>query len=101
MVVNPMKAFSPHEGLVSLRHSFDSVWKTLRVKPQTLETDRGAHFTALANVTSSGKHEGENTIRILNGKNEYARVYSCCWGKYYNCYGTRIGMYCKALDQIS
>ena len=26
---------------------------------------------------------------------------ACCWGHYYNCNRTQIGMYCAALDQAA
>ncbi|MDX1446801.1 glycosyltransferase family 2 protein, partial [Lishizhenia sp.] len=41
---------------------------------------------------------GEEVIRFMQHGKEYARTYKCCWGRYYNCNRTRIGMYCVALD---
>jgi hypothetical protein len=63
---------------------------------------KGTPFIAKATVAEKGPHSGERVIVFLSEKNgkrsESARIYECCWGHYYNCYGTRIGMYCKALD---
>ena len=44
---------------------------------------------------------GRKVIRFRQGGREYARVYACCWGHYYNCNRTRIGKYCQALDEVA
>jgi len=96
-----MKAFEPHEGDVDLRNSFSEAWYFLLGAGEVeLRTDRGADFKANSSITSSGPHKGEKTIRFMKGKQESARSYPCCWGHYYNCYGTRLGMYCKTLDNL-
>jgi len=38
-------------------------------------------------------------IRFFHNGREYGRAYECCWGHYYNCNRTRIGMYVRALDE--
>jgi hypothetical protein len=68
----------------------------------SLQTEiEGKPFIAKARVATKGKHATERVIVFLHEKNgkrtESARGYECCWGHYYNCYGTRIGMYFKAL----
>jgi hypothetical protein len=59
-------------------------------------------FIVNAGVTKSGKHSGARVIRVLNKRNRKtsAYIFECCWGFHTNCYGegTRIGMYCTALD---
>lgn len=88
-----------HEGTVELQRSLDSVHKWLRSKGKVdLKTAEGTRFTAQAEITKKGVHSGEPVIRFLQHGAEYARSYECCWGHYYNCNRTRIGMYCKALD---
>ena len=93
------RAFEPHEGQVSLKHDFEETWQKLNEKgPQELKTENGATFTASSDIVSKGKHTGKKVIKFKKDSAEYARSYACCWGKYYNCYGTRHGMYCKSLD---
>ena len=88
-----------HEGTVTLRHAFDPIHEWLRAKGEiTLTTAAGTGFTACAELTKRGSHAGEPVIRFFQGGAEYGRAYGCCWGHYYNCNRTRIGMYCKALD---
>ena len=94
----------PHEGNVRVVTEFEEAWDYLnRTGELHLQTEReGKPFIAKATITGKGIHSGEKSIRFLkkrNGKRqEYARSYECCWGHYYNCNRTRIGMYCKALD---
>jgi len=61
-----------------------------------LQTSTGTRFTAKA--ADSG---GRKVIRFFQGGREYGRAYECCWGHYYNCNRTRIGMYCAALDRAA
>ena len=60
-------------------------------------TNRETDFVAQAEITQKGPHTGEKVIRFMQDNKEYARAYECCWGHYYNCNRTRIGMYCAAL----
>lgn len=92
----------PHQGNVFLHHTFNKVWEFLRKEGRiNLETEReGTPFETEANITKSGKHIGKRVISFYQKGVEYARSYSCCWGHYYNCNRTRIGMYCKALDNF-
>ena len=91
--------FEPHEGTVTLRWAFDAIHKWLRTKGETsLVTAAGTHFTARAEFVKRGLHAGEPVIRFFQSGKEYGRAYKCCWGHYYNCNRTRIGMYCEALD---
>jgi|GEM_PF-1135586 len=86
---------SAHEGKVMLVHSFDETWSTLERKgPIALATSTGHRFRALASTSRKGK-----VIRFMKERGEYGRAYVCCWGFYYNCNGTRIGMYAKAVDE--
>ena len=95
--------FEPHQGNVHLDCNFDRMWDFLKAKGELcLQTEvEGKPFIAKATVALRGKHEGERVIVFLHEKagkrTESAREYECCWGHYYNCYGTRIGMYFKAL----
>ena len=90
----------PHEGVVTLRNPFDEVWESLKRKGEIhLQTDKkGTPFIARACITQKGLHRGERVIRFFRNRTERARSYECCWGHYFNCNRTRIGMYCKALD---
>lgn len=84
-----------HDGTVDLRHDFKAARSFLLGKgAHPLETAAGTHFTAQSTVS----RDGRDVIRFFQRGKEYARSYSCCWGNYYNCNRTRIGMYCAALD---
>ena len=92
----------PHQGTVFLNHSFSEAWAFLREEGRIdLETQRkGTPFQAEANITTKGRHEGEQVIIFYQRGVEFGRSYPCCWGRYYNCNRTRIGMYCEALDKF-
>lgn len=92
----------PHQGSVYLLNSFDEAWSFLKREGRVdLETERErTPFQANAGVTSRGKHAGEKVIVFYQDGLEFGRSYSCCWGHYYNCNRTRIGMYCRALDNF-
>ena len=68
--------------------------------PAELKTKSKTRFIAKANITQKGPHTGEKVIRFMQVIKEYARAYECCWGHYYNCNRTCIGMYCVALDVV-
>ena len=95
--------FEPHQGNVQLDCDFDKVWDFLKMKGElSLQTEiEGKPFIAKATVATRDERSGQRVIVFLHendGKRiESARAYECCWGHYYNCYGTRIGMYFKAL----
>jgi hypothetical protein len=85
----------PHAERIDLRHSFALVYKWLRDKgPCSLKTSRGTPFEARGSIADDGRA----VMRFFQHGHEYGRAYSCCWGHYYNCNRTRIGMYCEALD---
>ena len=87
--------FVPHQGGIVLRHNFSQIWDLLNAEGDvTLQTSVGTPFKARATVT----RDGRQVIRFFQDKKEYGRSYECCWGHYYNCNRTRIGMYCRALD---
>ena len=97
----------PHYGSVKeLSIKFDNVWNSLNAKGDlSLQTEgKKKQFIAIARKAQMGKHSGERVILFLQEKNrkrfESARAYVCCWGYHTNCYGTgtRIGMYCKSLE---
>lgn len=91
--------FEPHEGTLQIKHKFQETFKWLDKRgPSELMTKRGTDFIAKAEITQKGPHTGEKVIRFMKENKEYARVYECCWGRYYNCNRTRIGMYCVSLD---
>lgn len=91
--------FDVHQDTVELNHSFDHAYERLQSSgPRDLQTNRGTPFTATATVVTKGKRVGERTIKFTRNGRETARAFSCCWGHYYNCYKTRIGMYCSSLD---
>jgi hypothetical protein len=90
-----------HEGTVKLLNSFEFAYEWLRSEGEVdLKTSTGTSFTTQAEITKKGAHSGEPVIRFFQHGDEYARSYECCWGHYYNCNRTRIGMYCKALDLV-
>jgi len=85
-----------HEGEVFLDHDFVTAFNRLSsIGKIELRTDAGTLFSAMA----SKARDGRNVIRFFQNGVEYARCYECCWGHYYNCNRTRIGMYVKALDR--
>ena len=89
-------SIEPHEGWVEPTHTFDEVWSFLNEKgAMELVTDAGTPFTARASITGDGRR----VIRFFQRGREYGRCYECCWGHYYNCNRTRIGMYTRALDR--
>jgi uncharacterized protein YjbI with pentapeptide repeats len=89
-----------HEGREERAHTFDEVWKSLDASDaQQLTTKAGTAFVAKAAITTKGKRSGERVIRYLQNGQDYGRCYPCCWEHYYNCNGTRIGMYSRAVDQ--
>jgi hypothetical protein len=97
----------PHQGNLSLGE-FNNIWDSLNKTGElSLQTERERkRFIAIASVAKRGLHSGERVILFLQEKNgkryESARAYECCWGHHTNCYGTgtRIGMYCEALDRF-
>ena len=91
--------FEPHEGTLQLKHKFQKAYECLEKHgPTDLKTKSGTRFISKANITQKGPHNGEEVIRFMQDGKEYGRAYECCWGHYYNCNRTRIGMYCAALD---
>ena len=95
-----------HQGFVRLVSDFDKAWEFLNTSGEvTLETEKNAvQFIAEASVPIKGKHAGKRAIRFLHyyTRKVSAYVFECCWGHHTNCYGdgTRIGMYCEALDRL-
>ena len=91
--------FEPHEGTLQLNHKFQKAYNWIEKRgPSELTTKSGTSFIANANITQKGPRTGEKVIRFMQDNKEYTRAYECCWGRYYNCNRTRIGMYCSALD---
>ena len=96
----------PHQGNIRLINNFGAVWESLKNKGERslTTTKKRKRFTAKASVAQRGVHSSEKVILFRQNKKgkwyESARAYECCWGHYTNCYGTgtRIGMYCEALD---
>lgn len=92
--------FEPHQGTIGLCHSFEAAHEFLSTEGKAnLVTAAGTEFQALAVVACKGSHSGKPVIVFYQRGREYARAYECCWGCYYNCSRTRIGMYCEALDR--
>ena len=93
--------FEPHEGTLQLKHQFNEAYQFIEEHGQLeLKTKSGTDFVAQAEITKKGPHSGEEVIRFMQDGKEYARAYDCCWGHYYNCNRTRIGMYCAAVDIV-
>jgi len=91
--------FEPHEGTLQLKNRFQKVFNWLeKIESSELKTKSGKSFIVKANIIQKGPHTGEKVIRFIQKNKEYARAYECCWGRYYNCNRTRIGMYCSVLD---
>jgi len=88
-----------HQGQKKLRSDFHYLWERLdTAREQHLITPDGHKFTASACRTVRGSHKGQEFIRVKQANQEYARIYSCCWGHTTNCYDTRIGGYSDGLD---
>jgi hypothetical protein len=91
--------FKSHEGTLQLKNKFQKAYKWLeKIESSELKTKSETNFIAKANIAQKGPHAGEKVIRFMQDNKEDARAYECCWGRYYNCNKTRIGMYCSALD---
>ena len=91
--------FEPHEGTLQLKHKFQKAYNWLETNGSLeLNTKSGTRIVAKADITQKGPNAGEKVIRFMQDNKEYARAYECCWGRYYNCNRSRIGMYCTALD---
>jgi len=87
-----------HGRVVLLGLEFDTVFESLRDSGEVnLITRIGTPFSARAELTKKGPHQGEKVIRFYRHGLEFGRAYACCWGHYYNCNRTPIGMYCEAL----
>jgi hypothetical protein len=99
------KKYQRHQREVMLVNNFDKAWGYLKTKGETsLQTEKKRKsFIAKASVSTKGMHSGERVILCIheNSGRTSAYVYKCCWGYHTNCYGdgTRIGMYCEALDK--
>ena len=92
--------FESHEGTVELTHTFTQAYAGLQAwQGVDLRTAASTGFLARAATVTKGLRKGESVMRFLRGHKESARAYECCWGHYYNCHGTRVGMYCAALDR--
>jgi len=90
----------PHQGDQIRRHTFEEAWQRLAdVGGGELTTSAGTVFSARATITKRGPRQGNPVIRFFREGRESARSYDCCWEHYYNCYGTRVGMYASAVDQ--
>ena len=90
---------TPHEGIVNLKNSFDKACNFLKqVGKIKAITPKGTAFFAEVGQAIKGERSGQMVIKFYQKDLEFGRSYRCCWGKYYNCNRTRIGMYCKALD---
>ena len=90
-----------HDGTVYLSKTFNVVYQWLEKNGETtLKTANETDFTAIADITSKGDHAGDPVIRFFQRGQEFGRSYECCWGKYYNCNRTRIGMYCQSVDSF-
>ena len=99
-----MTKYEIHQRTVTLVSDFNKAWDFLNHKGELkLRTEKKRiPFIAVASVAKSGKHSGERIIKFLNfdTRRPSAYVFKCSWGYHTNCYGegTRIGMYCQALD---
>lgn len=91
----------PHDGTVSNQKTFVAAIQNLQnTGPQNLYTANGTPFTAQVHLTHSGKHRGQDCIKV-NGrgkKGDYSiYIYSCCWGHETNCSRSYIKMYTPIL----
>jgi hypothetical protein len=92
-----LEMIEAHQGRVETACDFAETYGFVRTAaPAELQTSTGARFTVQA--ATSGSRE---VIRFYQRGREHARAYPCCWGRYYNCNRTRIGMYCAALDSAA
>lgn len=86
-----------HQDKIQLSHSFDEVYTYLnQVGKINLKTLVGTSFQ----TSSDTARDGRIVIKFFQDGKEYGRAYECCWGHYYNCNRTRIGMYVKSLDDF-
>mgnify|MGYP001078533753 CR=1 FL=1 len=87
---------SAHSGNLVVKHSFNDAWDYVDNEGSLeLTTSTGHDFKTLAGISG----EDRMVIRFFHNGREYGRAYECCWGHYYNCNRTRIGMYVRALDE--
>ena len=91
---------NPHQDTVELHHPFEEAYIWLdRMGSSILTTGTGTRFEVFATKGQKGEHLDEPVIKFFQDGKEFGRAYACCWGHYYNCNCTRIGMYCKAVDK--
>lgn len=82
-----------HQGKVDVKKTFREAQDYLSVvKEINLTTPNGTPFVAKPGAKKFGN---ELVIKFYQQGKEYGRAYECCWGAYYNCNRTRIGMYVK------
>ena len=85
--------------LLSSTIPYDEAYAWLGLRGSSkLVTKAGTHFEAFATKGRKGERLDEPVIKFFQDGEEFGRPYACCWGHYYNCNCTRIGMYCKAID---
>ena len=89
-----------HRSHKLLQSRFDIVWQRLdEAGEQQMVTPDGHKFTARASRRKRTQEDQDpRFIGVKQRGQEYARIYSCCWGHTTNCYGTRIGGYSDGLD---
>jgi hypothetical protein len=88
-----------HAGEVALSNTFNKAYSWLKkFGPQDLQTRAGTDFTAAAQINKKGPRKGNKAVTFSSTNNRVQYAYHCCWGHYYNCYGTLVGMYCRSLD---
>ena len=84
----------PHDGTVHNQKTFSIALNNLRlIGPQNLMTASGTPFTAEAHVTTGGKHNGQDCIKVTRDGKPRAYIYRCCWGHVTSCSRTYIDVY--------
>jgi hypothetical protein len=75
-----------HQDSVKDAHCFDALFNRLSTNgPMDLETRAGTRFEVSGGSAQKGDREGEDVIRFFQKGKEFARAYTCCLGRYYNC----------------
>jgi hypothetical protein len=90
MVTRPTRP--AHSETVANPKTFQQAYVSI-IPGHLYHTRAGTPFTAVAGTVSKGRRAGQPVIIFMNGANERARAYMCCWGHQTNCNRTYIDSY--------
>jgi len=89
-----------HQSQKLLQSRFDILWQRLDdAGEQQMVTPDGHKFMARASRRKRALQDQDpRFLAVKQRGQEFARIYTCCWGHTTNCFGTRIGGYSDGLD---